>query len=75
MNAYMSAHLRLLVEQFLQVRDASVRRLPLDDVVSGLSEDDAAVDAALGLSRQRPGRVAQSLGSYGLCGREGRWGS
>ena len=62
---------RLPVEQILEVRDASVRRLPLDDVPSGLAEDDAAVDAALGLSRQRPGRVTQSLGSYGLCGREG----
>jgi len=67
----MIAHLRLPVERILEMRNPSVRRLPLDDVASGLSEDHAAVDAALGLGRQHPGRVAQSLGSYGLCGREG----
>ena len=70
-DAHMIADLRLPVEQILEVRNASVRRLPLDDVASGLSEDDSAVDAALGLSRQRPGRVTQSLGSYGMCGSEG----
>lgn len=71
MNAYMSAHLRLLIEQFLEVRDAGVRRLPLDEVVRGLAEDDTVVDAAPSLCRQHFGGIAESLGGNGLCGCEG----
>jgi hypothetical protein len=61
----------LPVEQILEVCDAGVRRLPLDDVASGFADDDTMVDAALGLCHQHLGRVAQSLGGNGLCGHEG----
>src|ERR1700684_639863 len=61
-DAHMIADPWLPIEQILEVCDASVRRLPLNDVASGLAEDDAAVDATLGLCHQHLGRVAQSLG-------------
>ena len=70
LDANLLAHVRRRVEEVLQVCDAGVRRLSLDEVVSGFAYDGTAVDAALDLCRQQPRSVAENFGGEGFRGRE-----
>jgi len=70
LDAHVLAHPRLPIEPVLPVSDAGVGRLALDDVVGGLTENDATVYAAPGLWRPHLRAFAECSGGDGLRSRQ-----
>src|SRR5471030_2265876 len=74
-DAHAFADLRLPIEQFLRMNDASVGGLALDDMKLGFPNDRAAITAALRLRGERLRGIAEHLRGdrLGLCERVAAW--